>query len=342
MAKIFHLLPHAKHSVMALNDIVVPSQQKKLLVKQGVIVLRASMFSGLSRAYYTTDGFKVSIIQIGLLPLLLMLITTRKRRHFHIHIPRHLFLAFVSYINKNAVFICTIHNDYKNFKKIYLLLFFLTKHFFAMTVCVSKSVQSSMRSFHTRSVIIDNSVPTAKVSQYSKQNREIDLVVIGRFVRQKNVEKILKIINCLPKKYHIVWVGDGVLHDNMIARCEHTNIEFIKEARREEVYKILGNSKCYLSLSLWEGTGVATLEAIAAGCKVIISDIPVHREIANFSGAFVCSDTQTIYEISKQICSFIEYFAYKEVTRDFVMNYENSRMLQKYQDLYTHLIGGEK
>jgi glycosyltransferase involved in cell wall biosynthesis len=38
-------------------------------------------------------------------------------------------------------------------------------------------------------------------------------------------------------------------------------------------------SKLYLSLSKWEGIGVANIEALSFATEVILSDIPPHREL---------------------------------------------------------------
>jgi hypothetical protein len=55
---------------------------------------------------------------------------------------------------------------------------------------------------------------------------------------------------------------------------EHQN--FIPRA---DLFKLFNNSEYYVSLSLYEGCPLNILEALAAGCKVVASDIPAHREI---------------------------------------------------------------
>ncbi|OUU21524.1 MAG: hypothetical protein CBB97_16185, partial [Candidatus Endolissoclinum sp. TMED37] len=49
---------------------------------------------------------------------------------------------------------------------------------------------------------------------------------------------------------------------------------------RQEFVRILRQTKIYISLSIYEGSPLNILEALCAGCYVIASDIPAHREIA--------------------------------------------------------------
>ena len=342
MGAILHLLPHAKASVMALNDLVIPSQLKKLPIKQRIIIVNSSRLLGHSRSYYTAHGYKIPVLNIGLLTLLLILLTTRKRRCFSIHLPRHLLFSFTKYLNSNSNFLCTMHNDYLNYSISHLFLFFSTKYIVSKTICVSSSVKQSMQNYYLSGLVISNSVPIEKIRTHSKREREVDLVIVGRFVKQKNVKKILKVVNCMPSDYKIVWVGDGILRDRVMSLCEHQNIDFIRKASREEIYETLGNSKCYLSLSLWEGIGVASLEAIAAECKVVLSDIMAHREILDSANAYVIPDEKTPSEISKDLCSIIDDFKLDAIAKDFMLEYENERMLLKYQDVYKEVSSSEK
>lgn len=50
---------------------------------------------------------------------------------------------------------------------------------------------------------------------------------------------------------------------------------------RRDLFKLFKKSEYYVSLSLYEGCPLNILEALSAGCKVVASDIPAHREIYN-------------------------------------------------------------
>ena len=52
----------------------------------------------------------------------------------------------------------------------------------------------------------------------------------------------------------------------------------------ESVLDTLAKSKVFVSLSYYEGLPLIVMEAISRGCRVILSDIPAHREILNLFG----------------------------------------------------------
>jgi glycosyltransferase involved in cell wall biosynthesis len=42
---------------------------------------------------------------------------------------------------------------------------------------------------------------------------------------------------------------------------------------------LIKNAEAFVSLSFYEGFGLPSVEAMSIGCPVVVSDIPVHREI---------------------------------------------------------------
>ena len=56
-------------------------------------------------------------------------------------------------------------------------------------------------------------------------------------------------------------------------------IRLLTNASNQEVYDILSHAACLISPSLYEGFGIPPLEAMSLGTPVIMSDIPVYKEI---------------------------------------------------------------
>jgi glycosyltransferase involved in cell wall biosynthesis len=77
------------------------------------------------------------------------------------------------------------------------------------------------------------------------------------------------------------------------------NIRFLGYVCDEELFQLYKNSICFVYLSLYEGFGIPPLEAMALGCPVLLSDIPVHREL--FAEAALLVNPVDISMITKKL-----------------------------------------
>jgi glycosyltransferase involved in cell wall biosynthesis len=56
-------------------------------------------------------------------------------------------------------------------------------------------------------------------------------------------------------------------------------VRLVSDATNQQVYRLLSEAACLISPSLYEGFGIPPLEAMSLGTPVILSDIPVYKEI---------------------------------------------------------------
>lgn len=54
---------------------------------------------------------------------------------------------------------------------------------------------------------------------------------------------------------------------------------FTGRLRDQDLWTLLGQASVFISNSAYEGFGLTPLEAHAAGCRLIVTDIPAHREV---------------------------------------------------------------
>ncbi|MCA9392452.1 glycosyltransferase family 4 protein [candidate division WWE3 bacterium] len=110
------------------------------------------------------------------------------------------------------------------------------------------------------------------------------ILYVGNVYEYKNVRHILQALPDIPKEVSFIHIGSRDIFANQFN-------ELIKEYKVEDRVKSLGyvndaemgivykNALAFVSASKEEGFGVPPLEAMAVGCPVLVSDIPVHREI---------------------------------------------------------------
>lgn len=103
------------------------------------------------------------------------------------------------------------------------------------------------------------------------------VVHVGRFVKAKNHEFLVQIINGMVKKdknIKAVFVGDGDLRleiEEMVRNLElENNIIFL--GLRKDINTILNNSDIFIFPSIYEGLGLVMLEAQASGLPCIVSE----------------------------------------------------------------------
>ena len=65
---------------------------------------------------------------------------------------------------------------------------------------------------------------------------------------------------------------------------------------RRDYLRLLGPDRCFLALSHGEELDYACLEAMAAGCAVIVSDIPAHYMVRDYeTGRVVSRNSDSVY-----------------------------------------------
>jgi len=112
---------------------------------------------------------------------------------------------------------------------------------------------------------------------------------VGNMYPHKNLEVLIKGFSMFLKKdkykdYFLVLVGK---RDFFFKEVEQKiksygvskNVLFIEEPEDEVLYSLYRHAICSVVPSLMEGFSLTALESISSKCPVIISDIPVHREI---------------------------------------------------------------
>lgn len=109
---------------------------------------------------------------------------------------------------------------------------------------------------------------------------------IGRLEPVKDPETLIRAFARGPDDdSRLVLVGDGSLKPEVEALCRElgldNRVELTGLIPRDNVFARCAQADVMVSTSHGEGLPVAVMEAMAARCPVVLSDIPPHRELAD-------------------------------------------------------------
>jgi glycosyltransferase involved in cell wall biosynthesis len=106
------------------------------------------------------------------------------------------------------------------------------------------------------------------------------LVSAGNLRRQKNYGKLIKAFSLLKgQPVSLDIYGEGDLRKELQQTIDRSGASVRLMGRSEDMSKVLPDYDAYIMPSIFEGYGIAPMEAIAAGLPVLLSDLPVFREI---------------------------------------------------------------
>lgn len=117
--------------------------------------------------------------------------------------------------------------------------------------------------------------------------KEPFILYAGRLIPDKNLQVLLTAITKLPQ-FSLVICGEGALRGGLQQFClEHgisDRVFFV--GYRKDIYGIMKSARTFVLPSLREGMPNVAFEALAAGCRLVLSDIPVHRSwFSEYAGA---------------------------------------------------------
>lgn len=189
---------------------------------------------------------------------------------------------FAAIVCGNKPLICHIHNNSLSSRKIsiktlgFLIASKKAKHIF----WVSNSAFNCYvfkKQVEKKSTVLYNIINVKKLQEkveLDKNTYDYDVIFLGRMTAPKNPIRLLNVFECLVTikpniKLAIVGTGemDAEVHKIASQKNLENNIKFFGFVKNP--YKILKDSKVMIMTSVWEGTPMCALEAMALGVPII-------------------------------------------------------------------------
>lgn len=176
----------------------------------------------------------------------------------------------------------------------------------------------------TRSAVLNNAIDAEKYifntekraeirKQYGAAERDIVIATVGRLTAAKNPEEIVRICERLRdngNEFVFWWFGKGELEKDIRQEVEAKSLdEYIHfMGVRDDIYNVLQGADLFLFPSIWEGLGIACIEAQASGLPTLCSDvIPEEAKVSDNCRFLKLNDTQLwCDEINKTIRAITE------------------------------------
>jgi glycosyltransferase involved in cell wall biosynthesis len=113
----------------------------------------------------------------------------------------------------------------------------------------------------------------------------------GRLYSYKHVDRIIEAMALTPPDLRLVVTGDGPERPRLEAlagqRRVTDKVSFTGRIDTETLYRWYATAQVFCSMSTNEAMPVTILEMLAAGARVVASDIPAHRDIRERTGGSI-------------------------------------------------------
>lgn len=170
---------------------------------------------------------------------------------------------------------------------------------------------------------------------FSKKKR---ILVMSRLNEAKGVQDVLKAYAELSlPDWKLQIVGDGPYKTELVELSKKLEIEdrvdFCGwvEHKGDSYKQYLGQASIYISGSRFENCPMSVIEAAAAGCQVILSDIPGHRNLMNDNCLYYsCSDIDRLSKLIVKSCSQTKY---NRVVADDLKSFDWCSIIDRYLQL---------
>jgi glycosyltransferase involved in cell wall biosynthesis len=216
----------------------------------------------------------------------------------------------------------------------------------AVSNFVLKDYLSKIR-FDGKKFVLYNFIPESFFSRegvaYQQRNGELKCVAVGHFKPTKNHFYLLRSFNGLANEnITLDLYGEGPNERQIVEFIETNKLKNVNVVGLfDNISDVLKKYDIFISASLYEGFGIALLEAMASGLVCIVSDIPVHREVAADSCLFFdLKEPGSLNAVLSQIIiGKLDISAYSEKARERAYKISNQEnYFQNLKKIYEEII----
>jgi glycosyltransferase involved in cell wall biosynthesis len=187
-------------------------------------------------------------------------------------------------------------------KRIRILKEILNDNLCQKIVCVSKAVKNYLNDLVEKEKLI-TLYPGVKTFKKEKAEIFSDLLYIGRFSEEKNVQILIRTLRKLKNDFPEIklnLVGSGPEEEKlkkMVKRFDlEKNVQFLGHLKREEIFSLYQTHKILILPSKIESLGLVIVEALSQNLVPIVRKTYGPREILNDERFFFNGNEDELYK----------------------------------------------
>lgn len=150
-------------------------------------------------------------------------------------------------------------------------------------ISVSERTQSDLETLGvTGSRLVPNGIDTAEIEQVDEADRDVDILFVGRLIKEKNPALVVEAVDELRSAdpdVQATLIGEGPERERLERLVESRGLQSNVDLRGrldsyEDVLGLMKTANVFVLPSRREGFGITVLESLAAGTPIVTLDHP--------------------------------------------------------------------
>lgn len=199
--------------------------------------------------------------------------------------------------------------------------------------------------------LISHGVDLEAIEGTSRNTNNNDLIFVGRLIKDKNVETLIRAIFLVKKELDglkCFVIGEGPEKARLIGLADKLNLKdniiFKDFLEYEEMISYMKASKIFVFPSTREGFGIVVLEAMACGLPVITVSHPMNAAvelIKDGQNGFICKLDEE--DVAKKILQLLRDEALRDKlakrAKDSIKDYDWNKITNENEEFYRYILG---